>query len=317
MTSTDALLDAVYAAPDDDAPRRLLGEALRKRGDPWGDFILLQLAVSSRREEKARERSLLRTHQAEWLQPLRGALVAKTVRWDRGFPVAGRLALQKTDAARNALVGCPALATLRELDMELGIFIQPMAHMKRFLFDSPLRGLRVLVGMPRGFLPRLLASRPSWKLEAVDCALEGGGGPQGVPREQAEMQAIGDAFGRAVGAPELRTLGLSFAWLREPTSYAWLWQTAAGRRIRRLRVNLGAYGLPEWYRALAAHVPPAELEVLELFTAHRFELRRTDLGWTRLEGAIRAEHYADNERTALTKALVEMPDVVDVGVDGR
>ncbi len=57
MTSTDTLLDAVYAAPDDDAPRRALGEALRKRGDQWGGFILLQLAGSSRREDKARERT--------------------------------------------------------------------------------------------------------------------------------------------------------------------------------------------------------------------------------------------------------------------
>ena len=46
MTSVteEELLAAVFAAPDDDAPRRVYADWLLERGDPRGEFIQLQCA---------------------------------------------------------------------------------------------------------------------------------------------------------------------------------------------------------------------------------------------------------------------------------
>ena len=66
----DALLAAIYADPDDDAPRHVLADALIDRGDPRGEFISMQLARGRKDVRIARE----------WLsskrQPVR--LVART-----------------------------------------------------------------------------------------------------------------------------------------------------------------------------------------------------------------------------------------------
>ena len=101
-----ALFEAVYDAPDDDDPRETLARALRDRGDPRGELIELQLrsARAGRvgREEATRIRELLGRHGAEWLHQLGGALVARSVKWDRGFPVTGRLAFQKSWTAQEA-----------------------------------------------------------------------------------------------------------------------------------------------------------------------------------------------------------------------
>lgn len=64
------LLDAVYAAPDDDGPRLVLSDFLQEHGDPRGEFIALQFARLRRKPTTSaikRERSLLKKHRADWL----------------------------------------------------------------------------------------------------------------------------------------------------------------------------------------------------------------------------------------------------------
>ena len=74
------LLAAIYAAPDDDAPRLVYADWLQDRGDSYGELIALQLqGVTGPRVD-----ALLQEHEARAIGSL-----ASQVRWaklERGFP---------------------------------------------------------------------------------------------------------------------------------------------------------------------------------------------------------------------------------------
>ncbi len=77
MTHDHAFLQAVLDEPDDDAPRLIYADWLEEHGDPRGEFIRVQcaltrlpLGVPARRELKARERHLEAAHRRAWLGPL-------------------------------------------------------------------------------------------------------------------------------------------------------------------------------------------------------------------------------------------------------
>ena len=69
-----ALLAAVLASPDDDAPRLVYADALQQRGDARGEFIALQCELARKSDPalKARADALLERHRAEWVQPFMG-----------------------------------------------------------------------------------------------------------------------------------------------------------------------------------------------------------------------------------------------------
>ena len=48
-----ALLEAIWARPDDDGPRRVYADALLARGDPRGELIHLSLAAAAGNREAA------------------------------------------------------------------------------------------------------------------------------------------------------------------------------------------------------------------------------------------------------------------------
>lgn len=85
----DALLADVYATPDDDGPRHVLGDALIERGDPRGEFIQLQLARGVGGTVTPREAELLKRHGKQWLGPL-GTVLSfgkgySGTKFERGF----------------------------------------------------------------------------------------------------------------------------------------------------------------------------------------------------------------------------------------
>ncbi|HEY1549958.1 MAG TPA: TIGR02996 domain-containing protein [Kofleriaceae bacterium] len=82
---TDPLFAAIYADPDDDAPRHVLADALIDRGDPRGEFISLQLARGRNDLRIARELELQQAHATEWLGALAIVLDARRSRFERGF----------------------------------------------------------------------------------------------------------------------------------------------------------------------------------------------------------------------------------------
>src|SRR6202012_5703337 len=77
-----ALLDAIRAAPHDDAPRLVYADHLIAHGDPRGEFIAAQIMRSIDTRERWIE--LLRAHRDAWTLDAR-MMGATDLRFDRGF----------------------------------------------------------------------------------------------------------------------------------------------------------------------------------------------------------------------------------------
>ena len=131
MSDTIAALFAqVYAAPDDDAIRHVLADALIACGDPRGELIQLQLQPDADHERRAM--LLLQRHGLTWLGALRDTVIP--LRYERGF------------LASCMLVAAPAAdpvewATVHTIEL----------NDHRLAITPAMRALRRLVGVP----PRL------------------------------------------------------------------------------------------------------------------------------------------------------------------
>lgn len=79
---------AIYARPDDDAPRHVLADALLEAGDPRGEFVQLQLMAKRSPADEKKMKALLKAHGKQWLTPFGTALGVEVV-WRRGFPAEG------------------------------------------------------------------------------------------------------------------------------------------------------------------------------------------------------------------------------------
>ena len=113
----DALYAAVYAAPDDDAPRAVLADALTDAGDPRGELIAIQLreaAGDATPELTARARELVKKHAKQWLGALRPIVYRGELR--RGFLHTLELAGSYATKQWDAIATDPALATVEELE---------------------------------------------------------------------------------------------------------------------------------------------------------------------------------------------------------
>ena len=62
-----ALIAAILADPDDDAPRAVYADWLTERGDPRGELITVQLAKKQTPALKARADALLAKHKKAWV----------------------------------------------------------------------------------------------------------------------------------------------------------------------------------------------------------------------------------------------------------
>ena len=81
-----ALFARVYAEPDNDEPRAVLGDLLQQRGDPRGEHIALQLARSGTAQPRsARERALEATWGRQWLGVIEPVVLKGDVIFERGF----------------------------------------------------------------------------------------------------------------------------------------------------------------------------------------------------------------------------------------
>ncbi|MDP3157535.1 MAG: TIGR02996 domain-containing protein [Archangium sp.] len=109
----EALFAAVWSAPDDDAPRLVLADALTERADPRGEFMVLQIARANGKatnEMRRRERELrakLKSNKA-----FGAPFPSMGVHFERGMPVAVSMG-----KAAAALAGHPAWSTVGKLDL--------------------------------------------------------------------------------------------------------------------------------------------------------------------------------------------------------
>ncbi|QDE80750.1 TIGR02996 domain-containing protein [Myxococcus xanthus] len=110
----EALLARVYTYPDDDSARLVLADHLLEQGDAQCEFIMLQC---SSQPDEARVRELLGKHSDAWQVPL-GPLVAPAyTRFERGFPVAVQMNVERRPLLPLPSPG-PAWGTVREIDWE-------------------------------------------------------------------------------------------------------------------------------------------------------------------------------------------------------
>src|SRR5690349_20304098 len=91
VSDEEALLQAIWAEPDDDAPRLVYADWLEENGRPdRAEFIRVQcvlagsgLTLSQRKRLRARQDELWSAHRQEWLGVLRGSSLPW--RFHRGF----------------------------------------------------------------------------------------------------------------------------------------------------------------------------------------------------------------------------------------
>lgn len=165
--SDDAFLAAIYAAPDDDAPRLVFADALTERGNLRGEFISLQLTRAkglATPEGLKRERELCKEtrNKAEWSLPLSQGSEAK---FARGFPT--RLMVDPR-SVKN-IVGLPALRTVAKAD---GFDRQvPIKHTNAFLFSEHAANLKSVGTFDRSLFDAL-AGPMTWEATSFTFAPE-------------------------------------------------------------------------------------------------------------------------------------------------
>jgi uncharacterized protein (TIGR02996 family) len=119
----EKMLQAIWAAPDDDAPREIYADWLQEQGDPRGEFIALQMARSRSRIDQPgarRERALLTRHKHRWLGPLAPWIApVSRARFERGFVCAATFDLQSRLGVETFYLH-PALSTLRQFRLVWG-----------------------------------------------------------------------------------------------------------------------------------------------------------------------------------------------------
>ncbi len=297
------LFESVYQAPDEDGPREALAQKLIEEGEPRGEFIQLQLARARgdklSRDARTHERTLLKKYSKEWLAPLNNTVVLRSVRWDRGFPVAARLNYGRTKEDLKRPIGCTALATLRTLNLETDNIVYPNSFYERLLARTPLKGLQELKGLPGICLLNLARSPIPWALEKVECPYLGISGDEKGEEKFAEN--LCEAFSGGKGLPNLSELTLTFIHLRRnPEAHRWLWLTPPGRRIHVLRVYEDPYTLQDWLPRLNEVSDRIALERLDL---SNYSLHCTEHGWTRLTGAIDPKKRPELEQQMIRDTL--------------
>ena len=90
MSTAEDFLRAIWAAPNDDAPREQYAAWLIERSDPRGELITLQFARHRGTDAptgKARERELLAAHARAWLGEIEPAVMKSRYAFERGFLV--------------------------------------------------------------------------------------------------------------------------------------------------------------------------------------------------------------------------------------
>lgn len=157
----ESFLEAVLAAPEDDAPRLVFADWLMEQGDPRGEFIAVQCRIARGDRSEglvARERELLRLHGRAWGCPLPQFVV---LRWERGF-----------------------VRTVRFDDASVFPEVEP------FLRQQPVRSL--LIGGTRALDAARLAAAP-WlaRVQALDVRSDprGPGGPLSTQRLAALLES--------------------------------------------------------------------------------------------------------------------------------
>jgi uncharacterized protein (TIGR02996 family) len=257
------LLDAIYAAPHDDAPRLVYADWLQEKGDARGEFIALQFArldAAPTAKALAREKSLLARHRKRWTGKLWDAVYqSHELRFARGFVDDVRLNFRGRHPRR--LAGHPGWSTLRTLRGS-----DPWQHDETFYLHDVFRWLVEWRQCRISIVAPMLAdarARRLERLELADALLDG-------RDELTLLPALRRALADGRGLPALRHLELTVG--RQglvPSAFDWLWTTPLGMQLDTLIVRLGHGQLPSLAPWQKANVVPRNLRALQLVTRDR------------------------------------------------
>jgi uncharacterized protein (TIGR02996 family) len=246
-----ALLAAVYAAPEDDAPRAVYADFLLERGGIealHGELIALQLLPARTLEQAARVNDLVASHGKHFLGSLAPRVRPGSELFDRGFLVACQVAANRYGHFVEPAPD-PAWATVREI---IG-----------WVPASPMPALRSVTRLDDEALVALaaLASKPTLDVLGYD----------GELRHDGHAAAL-----RSIPAARLELT--ANRWLREPPP-----DVALELRTE-LAVTAAAAQLAGWF----ARIQRTQLRRFELVLSHRvwivttprIILCRPDVHWT-------------------------------------
>jgi uncharacterized protein (TIGR02996 family) len=200
--SIPELYAAVYANPDDDAPRAVLADALTQAGDPRGEFISLQLAQPRSPDDLQRLLTMLRKNQKPWL----GALApyvreldapsvkpldseGRTVWWNRGFLTGCTITLNKRALAEHGT--SPVWSTVERIERLWtdGSDADLAKHL------GALRSLKRVNNAPAEIFELAAKQDLLGKLEHAHC--------------EADTDAVPGLLEHAAKLPKLRSLGVN------------------------------------------------------------------------------------------------------------
>ena len=254
---------AVYAAPDDDAPRLVLADALLEKADPRGEFITLQLKGSRGRldaTQRWKEYDLAEAHRDAWLGPLTLALDkwCHIVEFKDGFADTIAVAADKPHAM-EVLAVAPQFKTVRTVLLNLRDETPLPVELLRSEAFSRVTGLGWL--RATAFREVLTAQTP-WSYEKLVCA------EPDYDETARDVKLLCDS--KAI--PRVTTLKLS-GYSIKPAQLAPLWKSALGKRLTGFGSTQGIYRIAEWIPQLEEHGLDARLTSFDLgfnFGSHDF-----------------------------------------------
>jgi uncharacterized protein (TIGR02996 family) len=279
-----ALVAAILASPDDDAPRLVYADKLTEMGNPRGELIVVQCELArdsspsaKRKKLESREKALLKARK-ELLGPLAEISFQKSERFERGLLV--KLAPQVKSERQFELLDHPMLATLRELDL-----MWTHDGASRLALHPNLAAVRKITGLDEVDLPAVFGSPRPLAIEHLEF------GMQRPAYSDADRAAI--AEGR--GVPALRVLRASF-WDSDGLMPPWMMGGAMVKRLTRLDIGGPSSSqmpaIADWLRALA-----------EFDLRLPVSLEWGDGGCTIVDGVMRATHRSSKASLRWASAL--------------
>jgi len=226
MTLGDKLLEAIYAAPDDDTPRSVYADWLQDQGDPHGELIMLQLSrlrAPPSRAALRRERALIAQHRQAWLGPLWDVVRRTHIRFERGF--ADELVLRPLMKPKHRALatGEPRWRTVRTLD------VWGFDYPDLVLHDA-MREIRTLLSVPESLALAIFRDPRPRSLRTLEL-------------QRAIEPTMRKAIDKTTAVPALTHLELPHA--AGPKAFDWLWDTKLGTQLNTLTLR-GATSPQAW-----------------------------------------------------------------------
>ncbi|MBL8957499.1 MAG: hypothetical protein JNK82_42390 [Myxococcaceae bacterium] len=224
----DELFAAVYAAPADDGPRRVLADALLEQNDLRGELIALQLAG----RDPERVVKLLEKNAEKWLGPVAKAVLPQFAAFERGF--VDSVGLFRSASLLPKALGHAEWATVRHVHLSVDRWADAKvrALLVELLTAPQMRALETVRWVRPDVLPALAEKKPGWRLLGV-----GAGSPSKV-----------DLPACLARLPRLHTLDVDFAGSK--ATLRWVTDPKVAAKVSRLRVTSpGAHASAVWSRA--------------------------------------------------------------------